>query len=114
MAPAVNLTPRSARRLTDSLPQDRVDEHQRLLAERPTGMSLAAPFYYDPAFFTADMEGVFGRHWVFAASVAEVKEPGDYITVDYGPYSLIVLRNDDGGINVLHNVCRHRGAWVLV
>ena len=114
MAPAVNLTPRSARRLTDSLPQDRVDEHQRLLAERPTGMSLAAPFYNDPAFFTADMEGVFGRHWVFAASVAEVKEPGDYITVDYGPYSLIVLRNDDGGINVLHNVCRHRGARVLV
>ena len=113
MAPAVNLTPKTGRRLTDSLPQDRVGEHARLLAARPAGFSLAAPFYTDPAFFTADMEGVFGTHWVFAGSVAELPEPGDYITVEYGPYSLIVLRTDDGGINALHNVCRHRGARVL-
>src|SRR5699024_6306663 len=110
---AVNLTPRSTRRLTDSLPQERVAEHRRLLEDRPPGMSLAAPFYTDPAFFAADMDGIFGRHWVFAGSVAEVREPGDYITVDYGPHSIIVLRNDDGGINALHNVCRHRGARVL-
>ena len=113
MAPAVNLTPKTGRRLTDSLPQDRVAEHTRLLTERPAGFSLAAPFYSDPAFFTADMEGIFGKHWVFAGSVAEVRDPGDYITVEYGPYSLIVLRTDDGGISALHNVCRHRGARVL-
>ena len=110
---AVNLTPRSTRRLTDSFPQERVAEHRRLLEDRPPGLSLASPFYTDPAFFAADMDGIFGRHWVFAGSVAEVREPGDYITVDYGPHSIIVLRNDDGGINALHNVCRHRGARVL-
>ncbi|WP_029088263.1 aromatic ring-hydroxylating oxygenase subunit alpha [Brevibacterium album] len=113
MAPAVNLTPKTRGRLTASLPEARIEELQRLLAERREGFSLEAPFYTDPAVFTADMEGIFGRHWVFAASVAEVPEPGDYVTVDYGPYSLIVLRNDDEGINVLHNVCRHRGARVL-
>lgn len=59
------------------------------------------------------MEGIFGTQWLYAASVAEIPEPGDYITVDFGPSSLIILRKDDGQINVLHNVCRHRGARVL-
>src|SRR5699024_763488 len=113
MAPAVNLTPKTGRRLTDSLPQDRVGEHARLLAARPAGCWLPAPFYPAPASFPASMEGAFGTHRVSAGSVAELPEPGDYIPVEYGPYSLIVLRTDDGGINALHNVCRHRGARVL-
>jgi len=84
-----------------------------LLERRREGFSLEGPFYTDRGIFDADMEGIFGKYWLFAASIAEIPEAGDYVTVDFGPYSLIVLRNDDGGVNVLHNVCRHRGARVL-
>ncbi|WP_428844225.1 aromatic ring-hydroxylating oxygenase subunit alpha [Brevibacterium celere] len=93
--------------------EEKLAEFQVLLATRRAGFSLEAPFYTDDHLFNLDMQGIFGKHWIYAGSVAEVPEPGDYITVDYGPYSLIVLRNDDGGVNVLHNVCRHRGARVL-
>lgn len=85
-----------------------------LLAERTEWMSLTSAFYADPEIFDLDMQGIFGSHWFFAASVAEIPEPGDYVTIDVGPHSLILIRTDDGGINALHNVCRHRGARVLV
>ena len=42
-----------------------------------------------------------------------MREPGDYVTVDVGPYSVIVVRDDDEQVRALHNVCRHRGARVL-
>ena len=88
-------------------------ELSELLERRRTGYSLEGQFYTEPGIFGADMEGIFGKSWVFATSLAEIPEPGDYVTIDFGPYSLIVLRADDGDVNVLHNICRHRGARVL-
>ena len=106
MTTSVN-APLSARgKLASALPAEQLAEITELFALRRTGYSLDAPFYTDPTIFKLDMEAIFGQHWIFAGSVAELPEPGDYITVDYGPYSLIVLRNDDGEVNVLHNVCR--------
>ncbi|GAB3754004.1 aromatic ring-hydroxylating dioxygenase subunit alpha [Zhihengliuella somnathii] len=87
-------------------------EIRELFENRRKGYSLEAPFYTQRDVFDADMRGIFGRHWLFATTLAEIPEPGDYVTVTYGPYSLIVLRTEEG-VNVLHNVCRHRGARVL-
>lgn len=101
------------KRLDAALPLAERERIGSLLENRRPGLSLEAPFYTDPSVFTADMEGIFGSHWVFAASAAELPEPGDYVTVEFGPYALIVLRADDGSVSALHNVCRHRGARVL-
>ncbi|WP_125565720.1 aromatic ring-hydroxylating oxygenase subunit alpha [Nocardioides baekrokdamisoli] len=103
--PSPAMSPATAHEATSNLPE--------LLERRRAGFSLEAPFYTDRDVFRADMTGIFGTYWLFAASIAEIPEPGDYVTVDYGPYSLIVLRTDEGGVSVLHNVCRHRGARLL-
>jgi len=100
-------------KLSSTVQDQQLAEITELFQNRRKGYSLEAPFYTDSSIFKVEMEAIFGTHWLFAASVAEVPEPGDYVTLDYGPHSLIVLRNDDGGVNVLHNVCRHRGARVL-
>ncbi|MFP5315499.1 MAG: aromatic ring-hydroxylating oxygenase subunit alpha [Actinomycetes bacterium] len=113
MSAPVNVPLNSRGKLASSLPAEQLAEITELFNFRREGYSLDAPFYTDPTIFSIDMQAIFGQHWVFAASIAELPEPGDYVTVDYGPYSLIVLHNDDGGVNVLHNVCRHRGARVL-
>ncbi|KAA9393498.1 aromatic ring-hydroxylating dioxygenase subunit alpha [Kocuria coralli] len=113
MSHPVKPRPISRNRLTSAIGPERLREISTAFAERRAGYSLESPFYTDPGIFAADMEGIFGQHWVFAGSIAEIPEPGDYLTVDYGPYALILLRNDDGGVNALHNVCRHRGARVL-
>lgn len=90
-----------------------IAELRDLLDRRRKNFSLEAPFYTSARVFDADMEAIFGRQWIFVGSLAEVPEAGDYITVDFGPHSLIILRNDDDGIEALHNVCRHRGARLL-
>ncbi|WP_220085383.1 aromatic ring-hydroxylating oxygenase subunit alpha, partial [Burkholderia multivorans] len=108
---ATNLAP-TKKGFPAGMTEERLDEIRLLLDTRRTGFSLEAPFYTDANLFNLDMQAIFSQHWVFACSVAEIPEPGDYVTLDYGPYSLIVLRTDDGGVNVLHNVCRHRGARV--
>ena len=109
---ATNLAP-TMKGFAAGITEERLDEFRLRLESRRTGFSLEAPFYTDPHLFNLDMQAIFGQHWVFACSVAEIPEPGDYVTLDYGPYSIIVLRTDDGGVNIIHNVCRHRGARVL-
>ena len=56
---------------------------------------------------------MFASHWIFVATIAEIPEPGDFVTVEIGSYSIIVVHDDDG-VRALHNVCRHRGARVLL
>lgn len=84
-----------------------------LVARRPAGQSLEAPFYVGEEFFDLDIEAVFARSWLFVAAEAELPEPGDYVTVDLGSYSIIVVRDDDEDVRAFHNVCRHRGARIL-
>jgi Rieske 2Fe-2S family protein len=84
-----------------------------LVARRTAGQSLEAPFYVGQEFFDLDIEAVFARSWLFVAAEAELPEPGDYVTVDIGSYSVIVVRDDDEDVRAFHNVCRHRGARIL-
>ena len=37
---------------------------------------------------------------------------GDYLLLEIGEDSLIIVRGDDGEIRALMNICRHRGARV--
>lgn len=84
-----------------------------LVASRVTGHSLAAPFYTSSAIFDLDVDAIWAQHWIFVTTAGELPEPGDYVTAEVGPYSIIVVRDDDGNLSALHNVCRHRGARVL-
>jgi len=84
-----------------------------LVARRAPGLALEAPFYVSDDFFALDVEAIFSRHWIFVASEAEIPEPGDFVTIDLGPSSVVVLRDDDEQVRALRNVCRHRGSRLL-
>ncbi|MGW0825760.1 aromatic ring-hydroxylating oxygenase subunit alpha [Streptomyces sp. NPDC002845] len=84
-----------------------------LVRRRRPGWSLQSPFYNDEDLYQLDVEAIFGRHWFFVGSEPEIPEPGDYVTVEVGRWSVIVLRDDDGGVRAFHNVCRHRGSRLL-
>jgi len=77
-------------------------------AQRP-GHSLTRPFYSDPAIFETEMQTIWAREWIFAASAAELPSPGSYVTLQLGTYPVIIVRGADGVIRAFHNVCRHRG-----
>ena len=81
-----------------------------MLSRRRTGYSLEAPFYLSEAIFQADLEHLFGKHWIFVAVEPQLPEAGDYITVEIGRDSVLILRDDDLQLQAFHNVCRHRGS----
>ena len=85
-----------------------------LLRDRQRHWSLPQPFYTSREIFDLDMEHIFGRSWLFVALSCEVKRPGDWITVELGHESLIVVRGNDGDIRAFHNSCRHRGSRICL
>lgn len=84
-----------------------------LLDARADGHSLPAGLYTREDVFEADLDVFFRKHWIFIGLECDVPEPGDASVVDIGKSSLIMLRDDDGEIRVVHNVCRHRGSRIL-
>jgi Rieske 2Fe-2S family protein len=81
-----------------------------LTANRRPGYTLPAAFYASQEVYEQDLRLIFGRHWIFVGAEPEIPEAGDFITVDIGTDSIIILRDDDEQLRAFHNVCRHRGA----
>ncbi len=84
-----------------------------LLGSYRPGLALPGAFFSDETLFEAEMQYVFGRHWLFVASGPEIPEGGDYRTLQVGPWPIFILRRDDGSIAAFHNTCRHRGSRIL-
>ncbi|HLM41498.1 MAG TPA: aromatic ring-hydroxylating dioxygenase subunit alpha, partial [Microvirga sp.] len=61
-----------------------------LFSGRRPGYSLDAPFYTSPEVFAADMEIIFGRHWIYVGVEPDVPEPGDAMVVDIGSTSVAI------------------------
>ena len=85
-------------------------EIRHLISKRRKGYTLDAPFYTSPEINALDIEAIFGQHWIFAAVEPDIAEPGDYIKLEIGHNSIIIVRDDDMHIKAFHNVCRHRGS----
>ncbi|NGO09387.1 aromatic ring-hydroxylating dioxygenase subunit alpha [Streptomyces sp. HC44] len=73
---------------------------------------VAGTLYSDPALFEREMDRIFHRTWVWVAHESEVAKAGDFKMAWVGRRPVIVTRDRRGGVNVLLNRCRHRGASV--
>lgn len=51
----------------------------------------------------------YRRHWSYVALEAEIPHPGDFKRTVVGERSVIVVRDKDGAVHVVENVCAHRG-----
>jgi salicylate 5-hydroxylase large subunit len=66
--------------------------------------------YSDPEIYAREQERIFrGPNWSYVALEAEIPLPGDFKRTFIGDRSVLVLRDRDGGINVVENRCAHRG-----
>ena len=83
-----------------------------LAAYRP-GWTLPRPFHRDEAIYRADIEQIWRRGWLFAGHACEIRNPGDWLTLQVDTDSIIVIRGEDGAVRALHNVCRHRGSQLV-
>ena len=82
------------------------NQHQticELIKSRRTGYGLSGDFYRDSLLYHAELERIWRRGWLFAGHTCQIPEPGDYFTFEIDNDSLIVVRDDEGNINALHN-----------
>jgi salicylate 5-hydroxylase large subunit len=57
-----------------------------------------------------ELERFFYRqHWCYVGLEAEIPEPGDFKRTVVGERSVIMVRDADGRVGVVENVCAHRG-----
>ena len=65
--------------------------------------------YTAPEFAARELELMWPRVWQIACTVDHVSDPGDFFEYRVGPYSVLIVRTDDGALRAYQNVCRHRG-----
>jgi len=80
------------------------------LEGRAPGHTLERPFYGSAEAYAFDFDRIFTRQWLFAGHSCELQKPGDFLTLQVGPYPMIVVRGADGEARAFHNTCRHRGS----
>ena len=56
------------------------------------------------------MERIFGAAWIYIGHESQVKKPGDYFATQIGRQPVVMVRDADGKVRVIHNQCAHRGA----
>jgi phenylpropionate dioxygenase-like ring-hydroxylating dioxygenase large terminal subunit len=69
--------------------------------------------YTDPKIFNLEMERIFGRAWIYVGYESQIRTPGDYVCTQIGRKPVILVRDADGQVRVIHNQCAHRGALVV-
>ena len=72
--------------------------------------TLPGRWYTDPAVFAREQETIFEDMWFCAVWAADIAEPGQFRVVEVGRESVLIVRDNDGTLRAMLNVCRHRGA----
>jgi phenylpropionate dioxygenase-like ring-hydroxylating dioxygenase large terminal subunit len=69
--------------------------------------------YTDPAIFDLEMERIFYTAWVYVGHESQIRQPGDYFATHMGRKPVVMVRDMEGVVRVIHNQCAHRGAMVV-
>lgn len=80
------------------------------LAEHRSGHSLPADLYLRSDIFELEFRSLLRRHWIALGHHSRIPKSGDYFVTKLAGESLIVVRDAHGQVQVLANVCSHRGS----
>ncbi len=67
--------------------------------------------YTDEAVYKRELERFFySGHWIYVGLEVEIPNHGDFKQTMVGERSVIMVRDEDGSVNVVENACAHRCA----
>lgn len=75
--------------------------------------TIPSSWYTAPAVYAAECRTVFAKSWQVAGRLAQVAEPGSYLTAEIAGEPIVAVRDQEGVLRAFFNVCRHRAARVL-
>ena len=69
--------------------------------------------YASEDFLKAELRDVFARDWVCVGRASALKAPGDYLAYELAGQPVVALRDGEGKLRAMSNVCRHRMSTLL-
>ena len=70
---------------------------------------ISSKVWSDPELYELELRRIFAKTWNFVAHETEIPNTNDYVTRFVGDDRVIVVRTEDGGVNVFLNACVHKG-----
>jgi benzoate/toluate 1,2-dioxygenase alpha subunit len=70
---------------------------------------LKGSVFTDRELFDLELEHVFERTWSFLAHESQLPKANHYVATHIGRVPVLVIRDNDGRVNVFLNTCRHKG-----
>jgi len=74
--------------------------------------TLPRKFYTEPDILNQEFKKIFHNNWVCIGRDSDLTTKGQYITIQLGSESIIVLKSNKDKIKAFFNVCRHRGTRI--
>ncbi len=97
--------------------KDHIDPVQALRENTaiPFEQARAMPpsVYTTDAFLQQELEHVFSKDWFCVGRADALANPGDYTTCDLAGQPVVVIRDKDGTLRAMSNVCLHRMSTLL-
>lgn len=87
--------------------------HQNVSTPFERARAMPKSVYTSDEFLALEQRHVFAKDWVCAGRAETLPNPGDYLTLTLAGEPVIVLRDRDGTIRAMSNVCRHRMSTLL-
>jgi len=97
--------------MTDLTPWEELRASVSVPFERARAMPKSV--YTSADFLDRERSRIFAREWLCAGRADALPKPGDYLTMEIAGEPVIVLRDTDGQVRAMSNVCRHRMSTLL-
>lgn len=93
----------------DLMAFDRSDLEPLPLDEART---LPSKWYTSSEIFAAEQEHIFRRTWQYACTLGQLRNPGDFVTVEIFGEPIVIVRDRANELQAFSSVCSHRAGPV--
>ena len=69
--------------------------------------------YTSSEFMEHELKNVFAKDWFCVGRASALQNPGDYVTLELARQPIMVVRDGDGSLRAMSNVCLHRMSTLL-
>ncbi|MBW2496375.1 MAG: Rieske 2Fe-2S domain-containing protein [Deltaproteobacteria bacterium] len=70
---------------------------------------ISGRIFSSEEIYELERESIFKKCWQFVGCESQIREPGDFVRSRIGEQDVIVVRDKSRKVQVLANICRHRG-----
>ncbi len=110
---AKGLKPAARARLIEMARHNLATVHSGSIDQTPDVLRVPGHHYYDPERWQLEIDRVFKRVPLMLAMSCELKQPGDFKTLEVAGVPVLMVRDQNLEVRAYVNSCSHRGAVIV-